>query len=102
MLLVSPQHNKQDLMQQSLLASLVPMDSFSVLADLADLAALVALAALAALVVLEPKVSFSMVPTSVSPDSLELVNSFLIKMVEFSLTSVMDLVLPSSLVHSVD
>ena len=99
MLLVSPQHNKQDLMQQSLLASLVPMDSFSVLADLA---ALVALAASAALVVLEPKVSFSMVPTSVSPDSLELVNSFLIKMVEFSLTSVMDLVLPSSLVHSVD
>ena len=96
MLLVSPQHYKQDLMQQPLLASLLPMDSLSVLADLA------ALVALAALVVLEPKVSFSVVPTSVSPDSLELVNSSLIKVVEFSLTSVMDLVLPSSLVHSVD
>ena len=68
MLLVSPQHNKQDLMQHSLLASLVLMDSLSLL-DLALLALLVALlAALVALEVLEPKVSFSVMPTSVSPD----------------------------------
>ena len=68
MLLVSPQHNKQDLMQHSLLASLVLMDSLSLL-DLALLVALVALlAALVALEVLEPKVSFSVMPTSVSPD----------------------------------
>ena len=71
MLLVSPQHNKQDLMQHSLLASLVLMDSLSLL-DLALLALLVALVALlvalVALEVLEPKVSFSVMPTSVSPD----------------------------------
>ena len=77
MLLVSPQHNKQDLMQQSLLASLVLMDSLSLLSlTLAALvallaafvAALVALVALVALEVLEPKASFSVMPTSVSLD----------------------------------